>query len=358
MTGFRVTRVLPSPHHSESSSRVTRDRVFSTSTRHHRRCRGWCGRRARSRSAHPRVAEEAGGHRAALVQRQVGVLGEQLVGRLGDHGLQGERGGEVDQAVDVDEPVGGQVLGADPEVPSVGAGQPVCLDLLGVEQGTGLLHGALDLGERALVRDPGEVRVDVRGGRPGAGRRWTGRSCGPSRPAPHRPPPVPTAGGAGTGSRPRHRGTGGRRRWTSPRPARSRRSRTPRRWGRLRRRPAGPGPPTATDVSTTSPGCSSAHATASWNCRTSAAMVAWRVSAAASSSASTCGSRVLVGVRVAIPQTTTIRTYVRVKSRTNPRHGWPPRRPESRETPQPEARRTRFAACRSATTARPAGRGH
>ena len=57
------------------------------------------------------AAEEAGGHRPALVQRQVGILLEQLVGLLGQRGVEGQRDREFDQALDVDPAVGGQVPG-------------------------------------------------------------------------------------------------------------------------------------------------------------------------------------------------------------------------------------------------------
>ena len=242
-------------------------------------------------------AEEAGGHRPAHVQREVGVEGG---GLGGDQLVERERVGEVEVAVDVDEPVGGDLVQVDVEVPLLGSRDPAGLGLGGVVLGAGGVDGALDLRERAAVQHRREVPVHIGGGvhRQGPGllgdlaglpdHHLTGQDPGPGAREPvaqlDRVPDVRRCPG----------------RWR----ARSR-ARTPR--SRTRSPSVHPAPAISRsrsahgiDSSTGSPGCSCGPLDGrAGACSISRSVIAARVARAA---ASTCSVRVVAVAAIPLPK--------------------------------------------------------
>ena len=184
------------------------------------------------------------------------------------------------------------------EVPLLGRRDPTLLGRGGVELRAGGLHGALDLRERAVVGDGGEVPVHVGGGvhrqrggllRDPAGLPHRHLTGGHPRPESREPVAqldrVPDVGGAGVGADP------DRERELRDRELRHRRRPSP---ATSRSRSAH-----GTDSSTGSPGCSAAHSTASWSLRIAAAVSISTVSWAA---ASTSSVRVIVVAAIGLPK--------------------------------------------------------
>ena len=115
------------------------------------------------------AAESAERHRPAYVQRQVRELLEQVVGLRGEGGFEGEGVGEVGGGLDVDLPVDGHVPEPDSDLAVLGGLGPLGLGFLGVEQVAGVVHGPVDLRVRAGVGDGCDVLVHEPGSVSGAG---------------------------------------------------------------------------------------------------------------------------------------------------------------------------------------------
>ena len=81
------------------------------------------------------AGEVAGGDGAAYVQRLGGPGEELLVGVGGDRGVEVDRVGEVEVALDVHGPGGGDLVEVDVETAGVGGGGAFGFGLVGVEPG-------------------------------------------------------------------------------------------------------------------------------------------------------------------------------------------------------------------------------